>query len=89
MRPPTSFSAALALLLATDYAEAIATPVFPRAESGDGYLAIPVGTIPRPHKVGKRSAIDATLENMDFFYAIQGSPCRPLFNLPESTKYTC
>ncbi|KAL6871336.1 aspartic peptidase domain-containing protein [Trichoderma novae-zelandiae] len=71
MRPPTSFSAAFALLLAADYAEALATPIFPRAESGDGYLAIPVGTIPRPHKVGKRSAIDATLENMDFFYAIQ------------------
>ncbi|KAL7947822.1 aspartic peptidase domain-containing protein [Trichoderma barbatum] len=62
---------ALGLLVAAQYAEAAANPMFPRAKSGDGYLAIPVGTIKRPHKVGKRSAIDATLENMDFFYAIQ------------------
>ncbi|KAH6607266.1 hypothetical protein Trco_003579, partial [Trichoderma cornu-damae] len=50
---------------------AVTSPVFPRAEAGDGFLSIPVGTIKRPHKVGRRSAIDATLENMDFFYAIQ------------------
>ncbi|UKZ74200.1 hypothetical protein TrVFT333_001859 [Trichoderma virens FT-333] len=67
MRPTT----ALGLLAAAQYAEAGVAPMFPRAEAGDGYLAIPVGTIKRPHKVGKRSAIDAVLENMDFFYAIQ------------------
>ncbi|KAL7804595.1 aspartic peptidase domain-containing protein [Trichoderma afarasin] len=63
---------ALGLLIAAQHAEAVVTPMFPRAESGDGYLSIPVGTIKRPHnKVGKRSAIDAVLENMDFFYAIE------------------
>ncbi|KAL7938353.1 aspartic peptidase domain-containing protein [Trichoderma chlorosporum] len=62
---------ALGLLVAVQYAEAVVTPVFPRAEAGDGYLAIPVGTIKRPHNIGKRSAIDAVLENMDFFYAIE------------------
>lgn len=63
---------ALGLLVAAQHAEAVVTPMFPRAESGDGYLSIPVGTIKRPHnKVGKRSAIDAVLENMDFFYAIE------------------
>ncbi|KAL7790799.1 aspartic peptidase domain-containing protein [Trichoderma ceciliae] len=73
----TTMRSALALLVAAQYADAVATPMFPRAESGDGFLSIPVGTIKRPHKVGKRSAIDATLENMDFFYAIEvglGSP---------------
>lgn len=69
MRSTTTRSA-LALLVAAQYAEA-ADAMFPRAESGDGYLSIPVGTIQRPHKVGKRSAIDAVLENMDFFYAIE------------------
>ncbi|KAK1252504.1 hypothetical protein MKX08_003691 [Trichoderma sp. CBMAI-0020] len=66
----TTMRSALALLVAAQYAEA-ADAMFPRAESGDGYLSIPVGTIQRPHKVGKRSAIDAVLENMDFFYAIE------------------
>lgn len=65
---------ALALLVAAQYAEA-ADAMFPRAESGDGYLSIPVGTIQRPHKIGKRSAIDAVLENMDFFYAIESEFC--------------
>lgn len=65
---------ALALLVVAQYAEA-ADAMFPRAESGDGYLSIPVGTIQRPHKVGKRSAIDAVLENMDFFYAIESEFC--------------
>ncbi|RFU81125.1 secreted aspartic ase [Trichoderma arundinaceum] len=71
----TTMRSALALLVAAQYAEAAAAaaPMFPRAESGDGFLSIPVGTIKRPHKVGKRNAIDATLENMDFFYAIEGS----------------
>lgn len=69
---PTTLHSALVLLVAAQYAEAVATPMFPRAESGKGYLSIPVGTIKRPHKIGKRSAIDAILENMDFFYAIQG-----------------
>jgi hypothetical protein len=63
---------ALVLLVAAQYAEAAAASMFPRAESGDGFLSIPVGTIKRPHKVGKRSAIDATLENMDYFYAVEG-----------------
>jgi hypothetical protein len=66
---------ALALLVAAQYADAADT-MFPRAESGDGYLSIPVATIQRPHKIGKRSAIDAVLENMDFFYAIESEFCR-------------
>lgn len=72
----TALHAALALLIAAHYGEAATAPMFPRAQAGDGFLSIPVGTIKRPHKVGKRSAIDATLENMDFFYAIQGEFCR-------------
>ncbi|KAL7967292.1 aspartic peptidase domain-containing protein [Trichoderma sp. SZMC 28014] len=66
----TTMRSALALLVAAQYAEA-ADAMFPRAESGDGYLSIPVGTVQRPHKIGKRSAIDAVLENMDYFYAIE------------------
>ncbi|KAL7917962.1 aspartic peptidase domain-containing protein [Trichoderma austrokoningii] len=66
----TAMRSALALLAVAQYTGA-ADAVFPRAESGDGYLSIPVGTIQRPHKVGKRSAIEAVLENMDFFYAVE------------------
>ncbi|KAJ4147538.1 hypothetical protein LMH87_002050 [Akanthomyces muscarius] len=44
-----------------------------RADSKPGYLAVPVGSIPRTPRTEKRAqnAIQSTLENMDFFYAAQ------------------
>lgn len=46
---------------------------FPRAVSGNGFLAVPVGTIDRPKRAKRdEGGILTTLENMDFFYATEG-----------------
>ncbi|KGQ10044.1 Candidapepsin-2 [Beauveria bassiana D1-5] len=49
-----------------------------QADSNPGYLAVPVGIVPRTHRIEKRTknanAIQTTLENMNFFYAAQN--CR-------------
>lgn len=49
---------------------------FANAVSGDGFLAIPVGTVPRPPRMananGKRAAFEDQLKNMNFFYATDG-----------------
>ncbi|KAK8141587.1 hypothetical protein G3M48_010268 [Beauveria asiatica] len=44
-------------------------------DSNPGYLAVPVGILPRTHRIEKRTknanVIQTTLENMNFFYAAQ------------------
>ncbi|CAM1502210.1 Fc.00g041940.m01.CDS01 [Cosmosporella sp. VM-42] len=65
----TTLGAAITLL-GSNYADAAN---FPRAVKGDGFLAVPVGTIDRPKRTTKRAdgSISTTLENMDFFYATE------------------
>ncbi|KAM3514272.1 hypothetical protein MY11210_002062 [Beauveria gryllotalpidicola] len=43
------------------------------ADSNPGYLAVPVGIVPRTHRIERRAnnAIQTTLENMNFFYTAQ------------------
>lgn len=64
---------AVAGLVLASHSVAITANTFPRAESGPGYLAVPVGTIPRTHQSGKRAAnsVETTLFNLNFFYAAQ------------------
>ncbi len=47
----------------------------PGANSNPGYLAVPVGTIPRTPRTEKRAqnVIQSILENKDFFYAAQST----------------
>ncbi|PHH69910.1 hypothetical protein CDD82_7436 [Ophiocordyceps australis] len=58
---------------------------FPRAVTGKGYLAMPVGTIPRPPKSGSKrrrdNAVQDELTNEEFFYATEvqiGNPPQPV-----------
>jgi hypothetical protein len=44
---------------------------FPRAVSGDGYLAIPIGTVDRPRNQKRQSEIETLLTNEEFFYATE------------------
>ncbi|KAH6874872.1 aspartic peptidase domain-containing protein [Thelonectria olida] len=47
---------------------------FARAVSGDGYLAVPIGTVDKKKDKSKRAengTVLQTLENMDFFYAAE------------------
>ncbi|KEY68143.1 hypothetical protein S7711_08332 [Stachybotrys chartarum IBT 7711] len=50
--------------------------LFPRARRGNGFLAVPVGTVDkgRSRRVRRQEgeSIVTTLENMDFFYATEG-----------------
>ncbi|KND92583.1 putative 4-coumarate--CoA ligase 1 [Tolypocladium ophioglossoides CBS 100239] len=82
-----SLGAAALALLTSDYvycADAAAVDVdgppgtimgFANAVSGDGFLAVPIGTVPRPPRLpdakGKRAgaAFEDQLKNMNFFYA--------------------
>ncbi|PHH86724.1 hypothetical protein CDD83_9834 [Cordyceps sp. RAO-2017] len=84
----------LVALLAGPLADASSSPAattgggvsFPSAGSGDGFLAVPVGTVARPARTaagakGKRAgrAVEAHLDNMAFFYATEvqiGTPAQ-------------
>ncbi|ATY63376.1 candidapepsin-4 precursor [Cordyceps militaris] len=68
----SSASLAAGLVLGARYV-AGTTQSVTGADSNPGYLAVPVGTIPRTQHSEKRSqkAIQTTLENKDFFYAAQ------------------
>lgn len=73
-RSRSALGAAL-VLLTVECADAA---YFPRAISGKGYLAVPVGTVDRPKKHTKRQsdgdgkAFEQTLDNRDFFYSADG-----------------
>lgn len=72
----TSIGAAALALLATAYANAadeVFLSGFSNAIRGDGFLAVPVGTVERPAS-SKRAvqAFEDRLYNKDFFYATDG-----------------
>lgn len=74
----TSLAATLVLLLLAGGGVDAAAARFPRAVSGDGFLAVPVGTINKAKGntlKGRSSSDDAfetVLKNYEFFYATEG-----------------
>jgi hypothetical protein len=77
-----SGAALAALSLGAHPAAAYDAEAFPRAVAGEGYLAIPVDTVERSMDgLSRRDAVEVTLENKDFFYAMK-SNCHPLSLAP-------
>lgn len=68
-------AAALALLVAEPViaVEESLLKGFSQAVRGDGYLALPVGTVQRPASMKRATgAFEDQLYNMEFFYATDG-----------------
>ena len=75
MRMPLSTCRAAAVLLAAFECVQCASVNFPRASSGQGYLAVPVDAVQRQRGIQKRdgqNAFEWTLQNMEYFYAAEG-----------------
>ncbi|POR39692.1 Putative 4-coumarate--CoA ligase 1 [Tolypocladium paradoxum] len=66
---------------------------FANAVSGDGFLAVPIGTVPRPPSMananGKRAsgAFEDQLKNMNFFYATDGETVSPELRHPAAPRH--
>jgi hypothetical protein len=80
MRSISLGTAVLALLAADPFvaAEKALLQGYSKSVRGDGFLAMPIGTVPRPAGMKRAAAaFEDKLYNMEFFYATDGELFRP------------